>query len=298
MMVAQSIRQLACLAACVFFASPTLAAPIDIEIGVPKLLGASGKRVVLWDPVLSNEKASIPGILKSAGQLAGSKAIKSVFNWNTKRPAEVPKTIPFRPTVWGPAHLQGDAWSSLVAEAAAQKGNAIVHFFNEPERQGIDPGDAAAKWKAQMLPLRRQYGVKLASPACASDPDGIQWLQAFMGKLGSSEKPDYVNAHFYTLQNSASAAEVENAKAFFKRQHDTYKLPMIGGEIASVNRDRAQVDLFTKEVSKWLDAQSWVVEYGFFGVSTKPADTFVSPAAQLMDGSGGWTDLGRWFFGV
>lgn len=40
-----------------------------------------------------------------------------------------------------------------------------------------------------------------------------------------------------------------------------------------------------------MDEKDWVFEYAFFGCMSAPADDFVSPAAQLMDPAGNFTDL-------
>ncbi|XXH02242.1 hypothetical protein Hte_008610 [Hypoxylon texense] len=261
--------------------------------------GSSGKRIILWETSLTSELKSIPGLLAAATALASSSVIKSVTNWETKRPDEVPKIFPYRPMVRTPQHLEGDNWKNLISVVSTQK-NTIVHFYNEPERNGIAESDAVASWRQKMLPLRKKYGVKLVGPGCASSDEGSAWLQTFMGMLSDDEKPDYLNLHFYTLPNNPCDQEIQNAEKYFSDKHKTYNLPVIIGEIASTSRDANQVVKFTKEVSKWLDkpAQSWVVEYGFFGVSTKVDDSFVSPAAQMLDSKGAWTDLGKWWIGV
>lgn len=195
-----------------------------------------------------------------------------------------------------PQHLSGDNWNNLISTLSSQK-DTIVHFYNEPERNGISETDAATVWKEKMIPLKQKYGAKLVAPGCASSPEGSQWLQTWMSMLSEKEKPDYLNLHFYTLQSNPVDLEIENAKNFFTDKNNTYQLPIFGGELASTSRDKAQVEKFTKEVSKWLDDQVWVVEYGFFGVSTKLADGFVSPAAQMLDANGAWTSLGKWWIG-
>ncbi|KAI1409836.1 glycoside hydrolase family 128 protein [Hypoxylon sp. FL1857] len=296
MVLLQSIRQIACLAACILLASPANAVPVETPEGLTERASASGKRIILWETSLTAQLKSIPNLLTSAAKLSSSTVIKSITNWETKRPQELPKKLPFRPMVRTPQHLSGDNWNSLISVVSSQK-NTIVHFYNEPERAGISAADAVAQWRQKMLPLRKKYGAKLVAPGCASDPNGSSWLQSFMGMLAANEKPDYINLHFYTLPTNPCDQEIQNAKNFFTDKHNTYKLPIIVGEIASTSRDKAQVDKFTKSVSKWFDGQSWIAEYGFFGVSTKVVDSFVSPAAQMLDANGAWTALGKWWIG-
>lgn len=59
--------------------------------------------------------------------------------------------------------LQGNDWN-LVANTTSP----IILFFNEPERAGISPERARDIWYSQMLPLRKNKGKKLGSPACAN----------------------------------------------------------------------------------------------------------------------------------
>jgi hypothetical protein len=40
-----------------------------------------------------------------------------------------------------------------------------------------------------------------------------------------------------------------------------------------------------------MDEKDWVFEYAFFGCMRVTADDFVSPAAQLMNADGSFTDL-------
>lgn len=66
-------------------------------------------------------------------------------------------------------------------------------------------------------------------------------------------------------------------------------------EIACIDRNHQTVVDFTVQVCNWLDKQDWVLEYGLFDFQRKVADDFVSPAAQLMDGNGNLTDLGKMY---
>ncbi|KAI1445415.1 glycoside hydrolase family 128 protein [Annulohypoxylon stygium] len=296
MVLLQSIKRIACVAACVLLASLTNAALIETPEVLAERGSAGGKRIILWETSLSAQLKSIPALLTSAAAITSSTVIHSITNWETYRPSELTKNLPFRPMVRTPQHLSGDNWKNLISVVSSQK-NTVVHFYNEPELAGISAADAVAKWRANMLPLRQKYGAKLVAPGISSAPAGSTWLQTFMGMLAANEKPDYLNLHFYTLQTSSSDAEIQNAKTYFTDKHNQYKLPIIVGEIASTNRDGNQVLKFTKQVSSWLDGQSWIAEYGFFGVSTKVVDNFVSPAAQMLNANGAWTALGKWWIG-
>lgn len=83
----------------------------------------------------------------------------SVSNWNTWTPAELKDRAPFRPMVHLLPQLAGEDWTNI-----ENSKEPIIHYFNEPERAGITPEEAAEHWNSQMLPLRHKKGKKLVSP--------------------------------------------------------------------------------------------------------------------------------------
>ncbi|KAI8632004.1 glycoside hydrolase family 128 protein [Xylariaceae sp. FL1651] len=260
---------------------------------------AASKRIVLWDYTLTRDVGSVPGIKKSAASLAKSKVTHTVINWETWRPSELPANLIHEPTVRTPTYLSGDNWNNVKSAATARKG-LTVHFYNEPERQSptVTAEQAAAQWKSHMVPLRKKFGAKLGSPACAADATGTAWMDAFMSHLGAGEKPDFVGLHYYTAQDGNAKQQVAAAQSYLQGRHGKFGIPVSVREIASTSRTQGVVTDFTKQMSAWLDKQSWVHSYGFFGVSRMPVDSFVSPKAQLMGPQGDWTDLGRFFFAL
>lgn len=115
--------------------------------------------------------------------------ISSVSNWNTWVMPELKGRAPFRPMVRTAGQLSGDDWNRIQST-----NQPIIHFFNEPERAGMSPQQAADIWFRQMLPLR-QKGKKLVSPSCASDPAGQKWIADFMNRV-SSNPPDFLGLHY------------------------------------------------------------------------------------------------------
>lgn len=257
----------------------------------------AGKRIMLWDYTLTQAYASNGNIQASAASLSTSPGVSAALNWNTWKPEELPTDVPFQPMIRTPAQLAGDDWKNLLSVVQAGGSNTVVHFYNEPDLNGVGAADAAAAWKASVLPLRAQYGVKLVGPAVASNDAGSAWLQQFYSALSADEKPDFLGLHFYTGADTPAETEVANAEKYIADKHGEYGLPVIVSEIGSTSRDATSVDTFTKGISSWLDSTDYINSYGFFGATTTPVDGFVSPAAQLLDTSGVWTTLGRWWVG-
>jgi hypothetical protein len=176
------------------------------------------------------------------------------------------------------AKLSGGEWQNI-----EKTKNGIIHFFNEPERSGISPQQAAEIWFRQVIPLRR-HGNKLVSPSCASDPPGQAWLADFMHRT-AKDPPDFLGLHYY-------GTDAKAAIEYLGKMHAKHpKHPVYISELASISRNHADVVAFTIDVANWADKTSWVFEYAFFGCMRTVADSFVSPEAQLMKPDGSFTDL-------
>lgn len=175
--------------------------------------------------------------------------------------------------------LSGPDWRMI--ESSDQP---IIHFFNEPERAGISPSHAADIWFRKMVPLRQTRGKQLVSPSCASDAAGQTWIADFMHRV-SSHPPDFLGLHYYGTDGNAAIQYLEAMHRQYPNQ------PIIVSEIASLHRTYLDVLGFTAQLANFMDATPWIIEYGFFGCMRQLADGTISPAAQLMNPNGTFTDL-------
>lgn len=234
------------------------------------------KRCLLWDWTNSDVHTGEP---KAIDIPCKAPLICSVSNWNAWKPPELNNRLPFRPMVRVEASLSGVDWSMI-----ASSNEPIIHFFNEPERAGITPEQAAEAWQRQMLPLRQHKGKKLVSPSCSNDEAGQTWITEFMN-LVSANPPDFLGLHYY-------GTEGNDGIKFIWSMHEKHPhQPIIVTEIASISRNYNDVLGFTAQLANWMDQTPWIFEYGFFGCMRKVADSFVSPEAQLMKPDGTFTDL-------
>jgi len=230
------------------------------------------KRCLLWDWTSTRDNISMDGVNFNG-------PISSVSNWNAWAPPELKGRVPFRPMVRQMAQLSGNDWGMVQGSD-----QPIIQFLNEPERDGVTPEQAAKAWKEQMLPLRHDKGKKLVGPSTASDPAGEVWMADFMSRVADNP-PDFLGLHYYGPDPKAAIQYLES-------QHQKYpQLPVVVNEIACISRDKKQVYDFTAQLANWMDETPWVFEYGFFGCMQEVADNFVSPAAQLMEKGGAFTDL-------
>lgn len=235
------------------------------------------KRCLLWDWTNSSGPGN-PGVPWAMNQCNFHGPLSSVSNWNTWVPPELNGRAPYRPMVHLEAQLSGGDWQNIL-----NTNQPIIHFFNEPDKNNITPQRAAQAWHNQMVPLRKQKGKKLVGPSVSNDENGQKWLEDFM-RLVSSDPPDYLGLHYYGTDGNACIQ-------YLKGMHARYHQPIIVSEIASIARDKASVYGFTIQLANFMDETEWIFEYGFFGCMRKPADGFVSPAAQLMEPDGRFSDL-------
>lgn len=249
----------------------TFAATFNLALGAPVK-----KRVLLWDWTNSDGQGH-SGVPWAMDKVNFQGPISSVSNWNTWAPPELKSRAPFRPMVHLEAQLSGEDWKRI-----QETDQPIIHFFNEPEFAGISPAHAADLWRSHMVPLR-QKGKKLVSPSCSNGPEGQAWIADFMNHV-AGEAPDYLGVHYYSTDANAAIKYVQD-------MHQKFKKPVIVSEIASIAKDYPSVLSFTVQVANWMDSTDWIFEYSFFGCMRHISDGFVSPAAQLMNSDGSFTDL-------
>lgn len=97
------------------------------------------KRCLLWDYTNTNQ------VPQQMDQVNFNGPISSVSNWNAWVPQELKGRAPFRPMIHLEAELQSPKWGWILDSK-----EPIVHFFNEPERNGISVDKAAKYWKEQV----------------------------------------------------------------------------------------------------------------------------------------------------
>ncbi|KAH9908441.1 hypothetical protein F4778DRAFT_795880 [Xylariomycetidae sp. FL2044] len=94
-----------------------IATPIRVNnqetLGLTPRAEAQNGRIILWDYRNTNDYPSYPGLQQSAASLASSPVIKSIVNWETWRPAELPANLDYEPMVRTPAQLTGGDWRLL-----------------------------------------------------------------------------------------------------------------------------------------------------------------------------------------
>lgn len=236
------------------------------------------KRLLAWD--YTNTNSPLCAAKLKTIPFGGSNPFVALYNWNTWTPPELTNTSLFEPMVRTKAQLQGSEWTNLLT--AISNGAKVVHFFNEPEMNGINAAEAADLWNTVMVPLRNQYNIKLVSPVTASNDEGSAWLDTFMS--GISSAPDYLGLHYY-------GTDIEATKTYLTERHTKHPYPVIVSEIGCLSEDYSQVYQYVVKLTQWMDTTSFISQYAWFGAMPNPPNNFVSKAAMLMDPTGTFKPL-------
>lgn len=231
------------------------------------------KRILLWDYTNTRDVSWAMDKINFEGPL------HSASNWNTWYPTRLKRRLPFCPIIRGRDNLQRPERANIL-----ESDQPVIHFFNKPERAGIAPEEKATIWNDQVISLRKKHGKRLVSPSCASDQACIDWIHKWM-RLIAKDRPDYLGLHWYGTKGDEMIKHLQS-------MHEQYlKQLIVVSEWASISRNYNDVLHCTVQLANWMDETGWIAEYGRFGCMKQPANGYVSPAAQLMNHDGSFTDL-------
>lgn len=128
--------------------------------------------------------------------------------------SNVPQSrLEFVPQKWGISSNPEDTSFSQYVTHLIDSGTSIkaVLAYNEPNYpydwggSQITPTNAARAWIADFVPLQKR-GVKIGLPAVSGSPDGLVWLEQFIGNCtnlliqkgaGSQCPYDFLPVHWY-----------------------------------------------------------------------------------------------------
>jgi len=171
-------------------------------------------------------------------------------------------------------HSQADAsnFISRINSGAYDNVKSLL-LFNEPDLNyppyayGLDVNTAISITLQVFQALQaRGKSWRVGTPAMSYQ---IGWLQQYLAGVSAqcpSCKFSFVPVHCYTLDSNAFKATVQN-------YYNTFGLPIWVTEFADTdfnNRNwqasQSDVNNFMSDTTNWLNAQSWVERYSWFGV--------------------------------
>ncbi len=172
------------------------------------------------------------------------------------------------PMLWGFVSGADPAWT----QAATTPGTKNVLGYNEPDltysgSANMLPATAAAGYVTYMEPFASS--VKIGMPnvlwnnlgsSSGGKYDSAVWMQYFLGNCTSCHF-DFACIHYY---QNCGGENVAWFQANVTNAYNTLKMPIWITEFQCYGTDAEQVT-FLQTVIPWLDAQSYVARYAYFG---------------------------------
>jgi len=253
--------------------SPNTPPPSQVPAGGPK-------RGLAWAPDVPSDYI-INAVTAATGY---------VYNWSAWAPNVNLGSARFVPMFWGPKdNIPGD-FEQLIRYGQTNYGVAIgMNEVNQAGQAQMDPGYGAQLWRQYMTPLRAEKGYRIGSPSTTNDPSGIQWMQQWMGQLGSNEYPDFMCLHWYGIG-------AQTMIDYLNQFHNTFPGQNIWVTEFACNDFSGQQGCgdyagFMNQVTSFMDSTPWVEAYFAFGWNANMYG--VDYRNQLIDpGSGQLTALG------
>lgn len=216
--------------------------------------------------------------------------------------------LAFVPMLWGAPSSTTDMTFYNTVKGLIDGGQNITHVlgFNEPD--GCTSGGscvaadtAAAIWKQQFEPLKRDFNISLGAPAVTGATTGFNWLQNFFtacAALASNStssnttscEVDFIPAHWY--------GNFEGLASHIGQINGTY--PNISSiwvtEFADADVSLTDSQSFANQSFAYLDRLTYIGRYSYFGAFRSDVSN-VGANAAFLTAKGKLTDIGSWYLG-
>jgi len=162
------------------------------------------------------------------------------------------------------------------------KQSSAILFLNEPDMNGVSPGQAVSLWNQYMQPHASNY--RLGAPAVASNSNGMAWLQQFMSQCGGC-KIDFIPLHWYGSDWTAFTAYVQSMQSTFGKNVWITEWACVQYG-SSPPCDQTSVYNFMGATTQWLDQTGYVERWAWFGAMKNVAATGVPATNGLLTSDG------------
>jgi hypothetical protein len=180
----------------------------------------------------------------------------------------------FVPMLWGLPSGSDPGWTAAVQTTGTEN----ILGFNEPDltysaSSNIIPANAAAGYKTYMEPFANQ--VKISTPnvlwnnagsSSGGNYNSSVWMQYFMGNCTGCHF-DFAAIHYY--QDCVAPEPGQSGPDWFEgnvtNAYNHLKMPIWITEFQCYGTEAQQI-AFLQQVLPWLDSQSYVARYAYFGV--------------------------------
>ncbi|GAB7347621.1 hypothetical protein MBLNU459_g4492t3 [Dothideomycetes sp. NU459] len=230
------------------------------------------------------------------------------YNYGASPTAEYDNSkLQFVPMLWGAPSSNTDMTFYNTVKGLIEGGQNITYVlgFNEPDGctsgGSCVPADtAAAVWKQQFEPLKRDFNISLGAPAVTGATTGFNWLQNFFTACAalsnstsngtSSCEVDFIPVHWY--------GNFEGLASHIGQVNGTYQniSSIWVTEFADNDVSLTESQTFANQSFSYLDRLSYIGRYSYFG-SFRSDVSNVGPNAAFLTAKGKLTDIGSWYLG-
>jgi len=209
-------------------------------------LSAAAKRGLSWGSNNPIEDAS----------LFTSDQINWYYNWGHTKQNGMPSKFEFVPLLWNAAG--GSNFANEVIASGAKEAMG----FNEPDNSGqanMSPSSAATAWKSFIQPLASK-GIRLGAPAVTNGGGGVPWLKEFLSNCTGCTI-DFIPIHWYATTPPTNTY----FRSYVNTVYTTFNKPIWITEFADTDSDIDNDVAFVNYQIPWLDSQSFIERYAYFG---------------------------------
>jgi hypothetical protein len=198
------------------------------------------------------------------------------------------------PMLWGVPSAAGDFFNTVKSMKSGGQNITHVLGFNEPDGakstggSAISAGDAANIWQKEMEPVKK-LGVQIGAPATVGSGDGIKWLQSFLSQC-SDCTIDFYPIHWY--------GPLDGLTGYINQMRQTFGNKTLWvTEFALPQASANDAEAFLNTSTSYLDQQSFVGRYAYFGGYRNDASNWVGSGAAMLTSKGQITSIGRLYLG-
>lgn len=205
-----------------------------------------------------------------------SSALGWYFNWGETATSGL--SMEFIHQQWG---------SDNIEDLAQVPTGSTVIGFNEPDgtsQATMSAAEAASLYLSDFTPLRKTGQISyLGTPSITNGASGITWLTEFMTACAECEI-DFVSAHWY-------GPDLALFQSQMTALNTTFDLPVWVTEMActnwvvATNPSASDISAFMTSSIQWIESQSWIEKYAWFGALVITDDTL--GAANMLITSDG-----------
>ncbi|OBT38940.1 hypothetical protein VE00_10492 [Pseudogymnoascus sp. WSF 3629] len=228
--------------------------------------GSTGKRGLAYNNNNPSANAEYANLFKGYSKVSWG------YDWGYPS-WDLDASFEFVPMLWGLPSGSDPAWTNAVQTAKTKS----ILGFNEPDltysaSSNILPANAASGYKTYIEPFAGSRNIGMPNvlwnnvgTSSGGEYNSAQWTQYFLGNCTSCHF-DFAAIHYY--QDCFPADGQSGAEWFMGNVTDAYKtlhLPVWVTEFECYGSEDQQI-AFLQQVLPWMDAQSYVVRYAYFGV--------------------------------